>query len=203
MPVISNFGVPVDGNDGTTLMPKLQYRFRVIFNGIGKAGNAKRELTQNVVSVSRPNMSHEEVIIDSYNSKTYLAGKHTWEPVTIVFRDDMKSNVITALGEQLNKQVDHSDQASAVAGEGYKFAVEIQTLDGNNGGGDNTPEQFDTWKLLGCFVQNVQYGELNYATSDMVQVTLTLRYDHAEHIIGNTDVLSKESRSIGGEFAPG
>tara|TARA_B100000900_G_scaffold252570_1_gene215253 strand:- start:4051 stop:4659 length:609 start_codon:yes stop_codon:yes gene_type:complete len=202
MPVISNFGVPVNGNDGTTLMPKLQYRFRVVFNGIGKAGIAKKELTQNVISVSRPNMSHEEVIVDSYNSKTYLAGKHTWEPVTIVFRDDMTSNVIKALGEQLNKQVDHSDQASAIAGEGYKFAVEIQTLDGNNGQ-NSAPEQFDTWKLMGCFIQNVQYGELNYATSDMVQVTLTLRYDHAEHIIDNTDVLSKETRSADGTFAQG
>ncbi len=202
MPVISNFGVPVNGNDGTTLMPKLQYRFRVIFNGIGKAGNAKKELTQNVISVSRPNMSHEEVIVDSYNSKTYLAGKHTWEPVTVVFRDDMTSNVIKALGEQLNKQVDHSDQASAIAGEGYKFGVEIQTLDGNNGQ-NSAPAQFDNWKLMGCFIQNVQYGDLNYATSDMVQVTLTLRYDHAEHIIDSTDVLSKETRSADGEFAQG
>ena len=57
----------------------------------------------------------------------------------------MKSNVIKALGEQLNKQVDHSDQASAVAGEGYKFSVEIQTLDGNNNGNNCNFEQFDTW----------------------------------------------------------
>ena len=206
MPVISNFGVPVDGDDGTTLMPKLQYRFRVLFNGIGKAGEAKKELTQNVISVSRPNMSHEEIVVDSYNSKTYLAGKHTWEPVTIVFRDDMNSNVIKALGEQLNKQVDHSDQASATSGESYKFTVNIETLDGNNAA--NKPVVFDTWILKGCFVQNVQYGELNYATSEMVQVTLQLRYDHAEHLDkGGSDMLSAgELGSAGdtpGQFAQG
>ena len=200
MPVISNFGVPVSGNDGTTLMPKLQYRFRVSFENLGD-GKKVKELTQNVISVSRPNMSHEEVVVDSYNSKTYLAGKHTWEPVTIVFRDDMNSNVIKALADQLNKQVDHGDQASATAGNGYKFAVNIETLDGANGG---DVQVFDTWKLLGCFIQNVQYGELNYATSDMVQVTLTLRYDTAQHLIdGDVDQLSAGTRSTGGNTAQG
>lgn len=200
MPVISNFGVPVSGSDGTTLMPKLQYRFRVSFENLGD-GKKVKELTQNVISVSRPNMSHEEVVVDSYNSKSYLAGKHTWEPVTIVFRDDMNSNVIKALADQLNKQVDHGDQASARAGNGYKFGVNIETLDGANGSDVGV---FDTWKLLGCFIQNVQYGELNYATSDMVQVTLTLRYDTAQHlIVGETDQLSASSRSTGGNTAQG
>ena len=201
MPVISNFGVPVDGNDGTTLMPKLQYRFRVTFTSIGNDKDTLKNLTQNVVSVSRPNMSHEEVIVDSYNSKMYLAGKHTWEPVTIVFRDDMNSHVIKQIGQQLNKQVDHNDQASARAGTGYKFSVTIETLDGQNGA--NSPESFDTWELQGCYIQNVQYGELNYATSDMVQVTLQLRYDHAVHTINGSDVLSDGNVSDAGNTATG
>ena len=101
MAVITNFGVPTDSSAGTTLMPKLQYRFRVSFNNIGD-GTLKSEMTQNVISASRPNLTHEEVVVDSYNSKMYLAGKHTWEPVSIVFRDDMNSNVINQLGAQLN-----------------------------------------------------------------------------------------------------
>ena len=93
MAVITNFGVPTDSATGTTLMPKLQYRFRVSFTNLG-GGTLKDQTTQNVISASRPNLTHEEVIVDSYNSKMYLAGKHTWEPVTIVLRDDMDSNVI-------------------------------------------------------------------------------------------------------------
>lgn len=200
MPVITNFGVPVNGNDGTTLMPKLQYRFRVSFIEMGTTKDTGN-VTQNVISVSRPNLTHDEIVVDSYNSKMYLAGKHTWDPCTIVFRDDMKSHVIKQLGEQLNKQVDHADQSSAVAGEGYKFQVKIETLDGQNGA---KPDVFDTWLLRGCFIQNVQYGELNYATSDMVQVTLSLRYDHAEHIVkGVGDVLSDKARSDTGTAAQG
>jgi hypothetical protein len=187
MAVITNFGVPTDSAVGTTLMPKLQYRFRVSFTNLG-GGTLKDQTTQNVISASRPNLTHEEVIVDSYNSKMYLAGKHTWEPVTIVLRDDMDSNVIKVLGEQLNKQVDHTDQSSAIAGSAYKFSVKIETLDGANG--TTKPTTFDEWDLQGAFISNIQYGDLNYADSNMVQVTLTVRYDHAVHTVDGDDVLS-------------
>ena len=68
MAVITNFGVPTESAAGTTLMPKLQYRFRVSFTNMGD-GAQKSEVTQNVVSASRPNLTHEEVVVDSYNSK--------------------------------------------------------------------------------------------------------------------------------------
>jgi len=192
MAVITNFGVPVD-NSATTLMPKLQYRFRVTFQ---KFADETKDVTQNVISTSRPNLTHEEVVVDSYNSKMYLAGKHTWEPVTIVFRDDMSSKVIKAIGQQLNKQVDHADQASAISGGAYKFNMQIETLDGNN----TAPVVFDTWDLAGCFITQVQYGDLNYADSTMVQVTMTIRYDQAAHLMGaegSDDALSNASATLG------
>ncbi len=80
MAVITNFGVPTDSSAGTTLMPKLSYRFRVTFEDLGGA-TATDEVTQNVISAGRPSMTHEEVVVDSYNSKMYLAGKHAWEPI--------------------------------------------------------------------------------------------------------------------------
>lgn len=201
MAVITNFGVPSGdtAGDATTLMPKLQYRFRVRFQNLG--GLVKHDtVTQNVVSVGRPTLSHEEIVVDSYNSKMYLAGKHTWEAVQLILRDDMNSEVIKQIGAQLNRQVDHADQSSAIAGASYKFSMTIETLDGNNGSG-NEPEAFDIWELSGCYLSNVAYGELNYATSDMVQVTATIRYDHAEHLVDRTDVLSDIGRGVEGSGA--
>jgi hypothetical protein len=174
-------------------MPKLQYRFRVTFQCFA---SETKDVTQNVISSSRPNLTHEEVVIDSYNSKMYLAGKHTWEPITVVFRDDMSSKVIKAIGNQLNKQVDHADQASAISGSAYKFGMQIETLDGNN----TSPVVFDTWDLAGCFITQVQYGDLNYADSTMVQVTMTIRYDQAAHLMGGDgadDALSNGSATLG------
>jgi len=199
MAVITNFGVPANGAPGTTLMPKLQYRFRVSFTKLGTSTGDSPIVTQNVISVSRPSLTHEEVVVDSYNSKMYLAGKHTWETLTLTLRDDMNSKVITQLGNQLNRQVDHTDQASADAGGSYKFGMMIETLDGGNGA--TAPVVFDQWDLAGCFLQGIQYGDLNYGTSDMVQVSCTIRYDHAAHLINGNDVLSAGTRATGNNTA--
>lgn len=197
MAVITNFGVPTDSAAGTTLMPKLQYRFRVRFEKLG-ADTRHDIVTQNVISVGRPNLTHEEIIVDSYNSKIYLAGKHTWETISIVLRDDMNSEVIKQIGSQLNRQVDHFSQSSAAAGASYKFGMFIETLDGNNGD-TGTPVVFDSWELQGCYLSNVQYGDLNYATSDVVQLTATIRYDNAIHHkdANGDDFLSGGARASG------
>jgi hypothetical protein len=198
MAVTTHFGVPVNGQATSTLMPKLQYRFRVTLIGLGAPGNAGNHTkftTQNVISVNRPNITHEEIVVDSYNSKIYLAGKHTWEPITLVLRDDMNSGVIKALGEQLNRQVDHASQESALSGASYKFSMLIETLDGGN----SNPVVFDTWELAGCYLAGVQYGDLNYGTSDMVQVTLNIRYDNAANVIDNRDMLSSIDRGNAGD----
>jgi hypothetical protein len=187
MAVITNFGVPVEGESGATLMPKLQYRFRVQFQNLGKASGTKA--TRNVVSVGRPALDHDDVTVDTYNSKIRLAGKHMWQDITLVLRDDVDSEVIKLLGQQLNYQVNHADQSSSRAGMNYKFGMTIETLDGSND--DSDAAVLDRWTLAGCFIPSIQYGDLNYATSDMVQVTVTIRYDNASHDIDGTDVLSQ------------
>lgn len=197
MAVLTNFGVPVSGESGVTLMPKLQYRFRVTFSNLGGSSKAT-SITRNVVSVTRPALDHEDVTIDTYNSKIRLAGKHTWQDITLVIRDDVDSEVIKELGKQLNKQVDHADQSTAMAGIDYKFGMMIETLDGGNGDGENV---IDSWELVGCFIPSIQYGDLNYATSEAVQVTVTIRYDNASNMVGGTDQLSASSVDMNGSTA--
>ena len=60
MAVLTNLGVPSTGGVAqTTLMPKLQYRFRVTFGF-----DSTEIITSNVMSVTRPTFSHEEVQVD-------------------------------------------------------------------------------------------------------------------------------------------
>ena len=199
MAVITNFGVPTSGAT-QTLMPKLQYRFKVEFAGLG--GNAANIplVTTNVISVTRPQLDHEDITLDTYNSKIRLAGKHTWSDITLVLRDDVDGNVIRSLDEQLSKQVNHATQASAKSGADYKFKMTIMTMDGSFDENSNGAAVLDTWELVGCFIPSIQYGDLNYSTSDMVQVTATIRYDNASHTIAQgDDVLNTTTISAGGE----
>ena len=79
--------------------------------------------------------------------------------------------------EQLQKQMDFVNQASAGSGQDYKFTIRYQVLDGANGA--TAPGVLETWELYGCFLQTVNYNTLNYATNEPVTIALTVRYDNA------------------------
>ena len=158
------------------LMPKLKYRFRVMFENFGVA-TPRTELTKQVIDFTRPSVSFEEITIDIYNSKLYLAGKHTWEMVTVTLRDDASGNVTKLVGQQLQKQLDFMEQASAASGIDYKFVTKLEMLDGGNG--VNQPVVLETWELYGCYLQNVNYNDLNYASSEVVTISMSIRFDNA------------------------
>jgi hypothetical protein len=69
------------------LMPKLKYRFRVMFENFGLS-KPTTELTKQVVSVARPNLTFEEITLPIYNSTLKLAGRHSWADVACSVRDD-------------------------------------------------------------------------------------------------------------------
>lgn len=170
---LTQYGVPTSSGN-TIMMPKLQYRFRVNMLSFGTAGGTN-DFTSNVISVTRPSLTHDEVTLDAYNSRAYLAAKHTWEPITITLRDDMNNSVSRHVASQLQKQLNHGLQSAPASGKDYKFGLVVEQLDGSQPG-----VVIETWSLNGCFIQNVNYGENNYATSDVMQITLQIRYDAAD-----------------------
>ena len=177
---LSKITVPLDSNQSASnqglLMPKLQYRFRVSLENFG-VSTPTTELTKQVVDITRPNLSFETTTIDVYNSKVYLAGKHTWEAVTLTLREDVSNNVQKLVGEQLQKQFDFFEQSAAASGSDYKFVTRIEITDGANGA--NAVNILETFELYGCYIESANYNQLAYGTSDPVTVTLSLRYDNA------------------------
>jgi len=178
MPITSlnNFGVPTDAGNQVLLMPKLKYRFRVTLLGFGVS--ASTELTKQVVDVSRPKVGFEEMQLDVYNSKVFLAGKYTFETLTLNLRDDASGFVQKLVGQQVQKQFDFVEQASARSGIDYKFSTKIEVLDGGNGTSENGVSVLETSNMYGCFLTNVDYGDANYATNEAMQVALTIRFDN-------------------------
>ena len=172
---------PAGGNSGTALlMPKLKYRFRVILLGFGV--EASTELTKQVADVKRPVVTFEEMAIDIYNSKVKLAGKPSWEDITINLRDDANGQIQRLVGQQIQKQFDFMEQASARSGIDYKFQTNIEILDGGNGALE--PSVLEKWELYGCFLSSADYGEANYATNEPMTVALTIKYDNAVQFAG-------------------
>jgi hypothetical protein len=195
---LSKLTVPLATNDSASsqglLMPKLQYRFRVTLENFG-VSTPTTELTKQVMDITRPTVSFDPMEIPIYNSKVYLAGKHTWAPITLNLREDVNNNVQKLVGEQLQKQFDFMEQASANSGQDYKFVTRIEILDGGNGAtGVNVLE---TWECYGCFITEANYNSLAYANNEPVNITLSMQYDNAIQTPENTGVGTAVGRTLG------
>ena len=183
----SKFGVPLKSGEAGILMPKLKFRFRVsLLPGFGGDTNT-RIFTQNVMNVTRPKVNYEEVPIDSYNSKVYVQGKHTWDPITVVIRDDISNSVARIVGAQNSRQLNHFEQTAPMAGEDYKFNMQVEALDGSSA------DASEIWFLEGCFITNTDYSDADYATNEPVTVSLTIRYDNALHEVGTSSQVETEA----------
>lgn len=177
---LTRFTVPLGGDQSAStqglLMPKLKFRFRVTFDNFG-VSNPKTELTKQVSTFTRPTVSFDPTEIPVYNSRVYIAGRPTWSIVTATLRDDAGGNVTRLVGEQLQKQFDFMEQASASSGIDYKFITKLEMLDGANG--NIEPVVLETWEMYGCFLTDVNYGDADYGSNDAMTVTMQIRYDNA------------------------
>jgi hypothetical protein len=175
-------------------MPKLKYRFRVIFENFG-VSTPRTELTKQVMDFTRPNVTFDTQTIDIYNSKIYYAGKHEWQEITVNFRDDASGQVARLVGEQVQKQMDMMEQASAASGIDYKFTTRCEVLDGGNGA--NAPTALETWELYGCLVSGVNWNDLNYGDSGPVTIAMTMRFDNAIQTPIGSGIGATVGRTVG------
>jgi hypothetical protein len=175
------------------LMPKLKYRFRAIFENFG-VSTPRTELTKQVMDFTRPSVTFEEITVPIYNSNLYLAGKYSWETVTCNLRDDASGQVARLVGEQLQKQLDFMEMASAASGIDYKFTTKFEVLDGGNGVA--TPNVLETWELYGCYLTSVNYNDATYSESAPMTISMTVRFDNAVQTPLGTGVGSTVARTV-------
>ena len=187
-------------NNQGLLMPKLQFRFRAMFLNFGTGGSTT-ELTKQVMDIQRPQVQFDEVTLDVYNSKVYLAGKHAWQETQINLRDDAQGNVSKLIGQQLQKQMDFVEQASAATGQDYKFQINYEVLDGGNG--VLTPTVLETWELYGCFIKTANYNNMDYKASEAATIQLTIRFDNAVQSPLGGGVGTSVGRAFGGASVTG
>ena len=184
MPIasLSRFTVPISGSQASTtqglLMPKLKYRFRVTLDSFGVPGQPTTELTKQVMNVSRPEVSFEEIKLPVYNSTVKLLGKHNFADAKLTIRDDASGVVSRKVGEQLQKQFDFFEQSGAASGIDYKFRMRVEMLDGGNGAFE--PVTLESFEFLGCFIKQATYQGGDYAdATNPMDIALTITYDNA------------------------
>lgn len=179
MATLSQIGVP--GTGFGLLHPKQKFKWRVTFVGMAKlvAAVDTRNITRQATNITRPNLTYTSIPIHRYNTVAYVAGKHEWNPINLTLEDDITGLAAYAVQGQLETQqrltgvdLPGAYLNSAATGSDYKFGTIIEQLDGNEG-------VVETWRIEGCFIESVDYGDLDYSASDAATISLTIRYDHA------------------------
>jgi len=71
----------------------------------------------------------------------------------------------------------HSESVTGRQGyaAGYKKDIELELL-------DPTGVVIEKWILQGTMLTNVDFGSLDYSSSDIAEITGTLRFDRAIHV---------------------
>lgn len=179
MATLIDMGIP--GVSSGILHPKQQNRWRVLFANMG-GGVDSIPVSAQATTIERPKLEWQEVDLHRYNSTSWIAGKHRFQPITLTIEDDVTSTAATVIRAQLQKQqwiVGAEGQWLAAAGEGslYKFTTYLEQLDGND-------QVIERWTIEGSWIQDIDWGSLNYNTGEAVVITLTIRFDNARSELG-------------------
>ena len=150
----------------TAFEPKLQNRFLMSIDT--GAGSIPGYL---IKKIARPSVSFGEVVLDHINVKRKLKGKANWENINVELYDP-----VTPSGAQAVMEWIRLSHESVTGRDGYsdfyKKDILIKTL---GPVGDIVEE----WKLKGAYCQSANFNDLDFSSSDPVDISVTLRYDYA------------------------
>ncbi len=176
---INNMGIGPLGS--ATFKRKYRWTFRV--DNIG--GTALGVGGQYVKVANRPQLEVEETEINFLNGKTWIPGKATFQQLAVTYYDIASTDAaVNNLLVWVNKVYNFKDGNSetiyatqkntAKGGDGYAGNGVLTLLDG---GGFALEE----WKLINCWPVSINFGDLDYSSSEECTIELNLRYSFAKY----------------------
>ena len=146
----------------TPFEPKTKNRFIMYIEGIPAF---------TIKAASRPSIQFDEIVLEHINVKRYVKGKGAWQPLEIVLYDPIVPSASQAVMDWVRE---HHESVTGRQGysDFYKKDVTFNLL---GPVGDIVEE----WTLKGTYIENANFGDLDYGTSDPAEITLTLKYDYA------------------------
>jgi len=122
-----------------------------------------------VSTAARPQITQEVTAIPFLNTSTYVVGRFEWQTLSVTFRDPIGPSASQALMEWVRL---HSESVTGRQGyaAGYKKNVDLEML-------DPTGVVVEKWRLEGTFLSDVNFNNLDYSSSDLADITATLRPD--------------------------
>lgn len=127
-----------------------------------------------VTSTKRPSAKINSTEIPFLNTSTYVAGRFTWDEMTVTFKDPIGPSASQALMEWFRL---HAESVTGRMGyaAGYKKDIELEML-------DPTGVVVEKWRIEGAFLTSVDFGTLDYSQDAIATITTGLRMDRCIQI---------------------
>ena len=123
-------------------------------------------------TAARPNMAIEEKEIPFINAKRYVAGRLTFQDMSVTLYDPIAPSGAQQVMEWIRT---HYESVSGRAGyaDFYKRDIQCKLL-------DPIGTVVELWDIKGAFIKSANFNDLTYEDeSTPVEIALTLRYDNA------------------------
>jgi hypothetical protein len=120
-----------------------------------------------VQKFKRPSMKINKVEIDFMNEKNYVAGRYTWDEMTIDFLDPIGPSSSQQLMEWVRL---HAESLTGRMGyaAGYKKNILLKEL-------DPTGVEVSKFFLEQCQIVSIDFGDNDYSSDDLSKITLTIQ----------------------------
>jgi len=125
---------------------------------------------------SRPNLTVEETEINHLNAKTWIPGKAAWETITVTYYD-VATRDSANLFNWIATMYDFTDPVNLrqASQKGDYAGTGILTMY------DGCGQPLEEWKLGDMWPQAVNFGDLDYSSSEECTIELTLRYSQVSY----------------------
>jgi hypothetical protein len=158
--------------------PKRSFRWFLTFAGTLDASD-KLE-TYAIKTVKKPSFTVSEVPHQYVAHTFYYPGRVTWNTIDVTFVDPVipdQSAVITNMFVKAGYQVPKNAGSALTSFSKQKFVDSVGTPRLTQV--DAEGKAIEEWALNNCFFTNVDYGQLDYSSEELVINSVTLRYDYA------------------------
>lgn len=145
-------------------------KFRFTFELFNICGN--RLVPKHYVKLaSKPAISIEDIQIDFLNARGWVPGKSSYESINITYYDVAVDDV-TPLYDWMTTLCNFTDPINFTAGSTRESYSATGVLKMYNGCG----EVLESWEMGDLFPTNINFGEVDYESSEVSFIELTLRY---------------------------
>jgi hypothetical protein len=163
-------GIGHVGQPGTII--KRKFRYTIQFTG------PWGQVPEHYVKVAaRPQLEIDELEVQFLNASTWIPGKGRWQPLNITYIDVAGSEMQglydwAATIYDFQKYGEQGTDLPQSERSGWEGTGLLSLYDGCG-----TP--VEKWTLKGCFIQAINFGDLDYSSNDECTIEVTIRYDRA------------------------